>query len=243
MKKYLKLFYLAMFASLVMVFTSCGDDEKDEPQPSALAGTWNAYSGDELRLVLVLNDNGTGTCRFVEESMTLNLTWNSIALLMQYPGLDDDEPMYYRLKGDKLYLYEARQDFEFDRPEDVAYICTRATGSSENTSGNHALLGAWETSGNIEGEGYVSTAMTFKKDGTCLIEETYRDYPEDSYSVTVNYSVEGSLSSGATLKMWGNTVDGDAYDATYLATISGKKLTLKCISGEGAGDTLTLNRK
>ena len=40
MKKYLKLFYLAMFASMAMVFTSCGDDDDDEMSSNPLIGTW-----------------------------------------------------------------------------------------------------------------------------------------------------------------------------------------------------------
>lgn len=85
--------------------------------------------------------------------------------------------------------------------------------------------------------------MDFHKNGTVTIKESFRDYPEDNYKVTVNYTIEGDLSSGATLSMYGKDADGENYRQTYTATISGKTLTLVGVGGEANGERLILTKK
>lgn len=53
MKNYLKLLFVALFATMSFAFTACGDDDKDEPSSnSTLVGTWDMvkttiyYMGD-----------------------------------------------------------------------------------------------------------------------------------------------------------------------------------------------------
>ncbi|WP_289866256.1 hypothetical protein, partial [uncultured Muribaculum sp.] len=125
------------------------------------------------------------------------------------------------------------------------YENNNPSNSFENQGGTNegvgSLIGKWGMSGYLDGD-YVTSSMTFQKNGKVIVEETFRDYPEDSYTVTVNYSVEGSLSRDARLEIWGKTVDGDYIEMTYLATIDGNRLELIGISGECKGDRLTLKR-
>lgn len=112
----------------------------------------------------------------------------------------------------------------------------------DEPSGSSSIVGKWVFEGNVDGD-YVTTTLEFLSNGKANIEENYRDYPEDNYKVTVSYSVSGNLSSGATLNMTGKTVDGDSYNQSYIATISGKKLTLVGKGGEADGERIVLTKK
>ena len=46
MSKYLKLLFVALFASMTFVFTSCGDDDDDDMSNSPLVGTWIGTDSD-----------------------------------------------------------------------------------------------------------------------------------------------------------------------------------------------------
>lgn len=253
-----RLMLLALLAAFMApAFNSCGDD--GDGGDTALEGCWKAIVPDsgETEFYLVLNPDGS--CSYVK----VNASWGGpesfdgywtssdikIYIYPENPSENvDEESWYYRTRNSKIYLYNARSDFDRDEDEDVDYICHRCDPSEIDTPGggdvaDSGIIGTWSMSGTIPGEGYVTSSMTFRADGTCTIKEVFTDYPSDSYSVTVAYSLSGSLSSGATLKMWGKTADGDDYSAGYKATLSGSKLTLRGISGEAAGDTLVLTRQ
>lgn len=101
-----------------------------------------------------------------------------------------------------------------------------------------SIVGKWGISGVIDGD-YVTSTMTFKADGTVIVEEKFRDYPEENYKVTLNYTINGNLATGAQLTMSGRDADGDYLTQTYEAKISGNKLSLH-MNGE---DTMILTRQ
>lgn len=104
------------------------------------------------------------------------------------------------------------------------------------------LIGTWSYTGPDYESGYTTCTLTFKKDGTAQIHEEFTDFPEDNYTQSIEYSVEGDLSSGATLRLWGHDLDGEFTDITFLATLSGKKLTLVGLTGEVQGERRTFTR-
>ena len=64
-----------------------------------------------------------------------------------------------------------------------------------------------------------------------IVKETFLDYPNYNYSVTVSYSVIGNLETEATIKMWGKDADGDEMEQTWIASISGSILYLGDLEG------------
>ncbi len=222
-------------------FTSCGDDDDDDdPDFNALIGEWKSIDGN---FYLLINSDGTGIIR--EDGYVIEGEYKLTDSMIAFFYKDDYEPIYYRLKGGKLYIYYDREDLDLDDP---AYICEKignGEGSDKpETGATNDLCHTWVMEGYIPGEGHYRSSMTFKSDGTCFISEQAPD-PEDSYTATVNYSIEGDLSNGATLKLWGKTVDGDFMTLIYIATISsdGKTLGLIGIGGEAEGDDYKLTRQ
>ena len=80
-------------------------------------------------------------------------------------------------------------------------------------------------------DGYITSSLTFKSNGKCIVKETFQDYPNYNYSVTVSYSVIGNLETEATIKMWGKDADGDEMEQTWIALISGNRLYLDDLEG------------
>jgi len=109
----------------------------------------------------------------------------------------------------------------------------------DNTS---SIVGKWGMEGYIDGD-YVISTLELKKDGKAIIEEKFRDYPEDNYKVVVNYTIDGDVATGAKLFLSGKDADGEEYSQNYIATISGNKLTLVGIGGESNGVHLVFTRK
>lgn len=223
-------------------FTACGDDEGEDT--NSLTGEWTALDEDgEPELYLILNPDGTGSYRDISSSTFVEGEWTATDCRITVFNDYDDESIYYRFKGSKLYLYHARSDYDRD---DYDYIAVKTGNGGSGNTGESKLdiCNTWTMSGYIPDEGYVTSSLTFMKNGKCIISETNKDYPEDSYTVTVSYSLSGDLRNGATLKMWGKTVDGDNYSASYRATISqdGNTLTLVGLSGEAKGDVLELKK-
>lgn len=232
------------------------DDKPSEDVNNSLIGKWEAFDkGDEFRLIL--NADGTGSYykRYDDGSeFKCSGKWRSTETMIIVYSDDDDESFYYRLKEGKLYIYLSRSDYDRD---DYDYLCEKTgNGGSidkpDNGGGNdkpgtgatNDLCHTWVMEGYIPGEGHYRSSMTFKSDGTCFISEQSSDI-DGSYTTTVNYSVEGDLSKGATLKLWGKTVDGDFITLIYIATISsdGKTLGLIGIGGEAEGDDYKLTRQ
>jgi len=133
------------------------------------------------------------------------------------------------------------------------------SNDDDNNGSASAIVGKWVTS-YYDDYGKVESMMTFGADGRGTISETFTDDPSENYSVVFNYTVEGDLSEGATLKVWGKDADGYGVKITYTATISGSQLTLVMVShleedeiGSGIyeeydgdllqGDTIVLQRK
>lgn len=121
MKKYLKLLFVALFATLSFTLVSCGDDDDDE---SALVGTWEASYTDpedgwQYYHVLVFNKDHTFASTIVEDSgsqsWTDNLwgTWSisgdikkGAAITLNLVDEDGDtwtETGYVRVDGKKAY--------------------------------------------------------------------------------------------------------------------------------------------
>lgn len=94
-----------------------------------------------------------------------------------------------------------------------------------------ALIGTWSYSGMDDEDGYITSSLTFKSNGKCIVKETFQDYPNYNYSVTVSYSVIGNLETEATIKMWGKDADGDEMEQTWIALISGNRLYLDDLEG------------
>ena len=102
------------------------------------------------------------------------------------------------------------------------------------------LIGTWTYTGPYE-DTYETCTLTFKKDGTLVIHEEFSDDPE-AYTSYLEYSVVGNISSNATLRMWGQDIEGEPIDYTFLATLSGNKLTLIGLIGEVWEDGITFTR-
>ncbi|MCM1517064.1 MAG: hypothetical protein NC117_00270 [Pseudoflavonifractor sp.] len=125
----------------------------------------------------------------------------------------------------------------------ISCFALTSCGDDDDEPGDaSSLVGKWGMEGVLDGD-YVTSTMDFHKNGTVTVEEKFRNYPEDNYKVTVNYTVEGDLSEGATLNMYGKDADGENYSQTYVATISGKTLTLIGVGGEADGECLALTKK
>ena len=236
--------FAVLFSVMSLTFSSCfGDDDDDDSGSNSLVGHWTGFDPDdgEVEFYLELNSDGSASYEDLESSSYSiygHWTSNENTLTVYSDHDDHDEGWYYRMKGDKLYLYYSRSDFDYDRPD---YVCTK--GDKPGVGGEDSsasILGTWGISGNIPGEGYYSSTMTFSADGKCVIKETGGG---DSYSVTVSYSLSGDISKEAVLKLWGKTVDGDNYRVSYAAKISGNKLILDGLSDEAEGDHLVLTKK
>lgn len=103
--------------------------------------------------------------------------------------------------------------------------------NDEKNLGAKALIGTWSYSGMDDEDGYITSSLTFKSNGKCIVKETFQDYPNYNYSVTVSYSVIGNLETEATIKMWGKDADGDEMEQTWIASISGNRLYLDDLEG------------
>lgn len=229
MRKFINYFICSIVFMLCCgVFASCSSDD-DGPRYD-VEGVWEAPGGESI----TFNNDKTGV--YSDNGTTHSFEWTMEENAIVIMGSDGTTTkIYYRIVGGKLLLYRTYNDYENNNP----------SNSFENQGGTNegvgSLIGKWGMSGYLDGD-YVTSSMTFQKNGKVIVEETFRDYPEDSYTVTVNYSVEGSLSRDARLEIWGKTVDGDYIEMTYLATIDGNRLELIGISGECKGDRLTLKR-
>ena len=114
----------------------------------------------------------------------------------------------------------------------------------DNPSVNQALIGTWESRYYDSDEAeYITSTITFKKNGKCTISESCEKHPQDSYSVTVNYSVHGDITGSARLSMWGKDIEGEYTQLEFIATISGNNLKMTEIEGENVGETMNFTRK
>lgn len=249
------------------------DYENDEPEISMsdsntsaskkLAGTW-IFSNDngEFEAALTLNQDNSYT---IYEEENKDMWWTSyvglsgiwltptdytMSLLSSENYGNHKTYFYYRFKGDKLYLYSDRDDYDFDDPQYIG-VKGKKPGNDDdepsvNPGGNvSALLGTWEISTYMDGD-YYTESFTFRKDGKVDIKGTVRNHPEYNYSITNQYSVEGSFDKGARLTIWGTDADGDKLTIKYLATIDGKSLILQVIEhsdDEGIGEVRIMKRK
>lgn len=63
MKKHLYFLFLALFAALPLVLTSCGDDDDEPGNPNSIVGTWQISYYDEedgnVTETYIFKDNGT----------------------------------------------------------------------------------------------------------------------------------------------------------------------------------------
>lgn len=240
--------FAVLFSVMSLTFSSCfGDDDDDDSGSNSLVGHWTGFDPDdgEVEFYLELNSDGSASYEDLESSSySIYGYWtsNENTLTVYSDDDDDDEGWYYRMKGDKLYLYYSRSDFDYDRPD---YVCTKGDnpGNGGGEISDSSIIGTWSMSGYEEGVGYYESSLTFNKNGKCVIKETSTEDSEGNYTVTVSYSVSGDLSKSAILKLWGKTVDGDNYRVSYAAKISGNKLILDGLSGEAEGDHLVLTKK
>ncbi len=117
MNKFIKLFFVALFAALSFSLTSCGDDDDDEI--SSITGTWeggNIRYADES-LTITFNSNGTGNyksyidygeldedCNF---KYKIEGEWLLLVTEDEYSYGDDYYSEYrYKISDKKLYIYD-----------------------------------------------------------------------------------------------------------------------------------------
>lgn len=260
-KKYSRIIFSILCTLILSVsMTSCNDDDDDDGgnSKSPIVGTWVGYEedhsdgdyGDELVTMTFTADgkmtakgelNGVVVWRFSGTYKTQNYDNSSQSVMTisiggYFEGDDEyyDDDISYRpcyINGNELSIFFDGTDYVLKKQGS-----SNGGSSSDNVS---SLIGSWQHSGYLEGEGYVTTKITFSSNGTCQIKETSEG---ETYSVTLNYTLTGNLSSGAVLKMWGRSVDGDNVSNTYNAVIRGGKLCLEGIAGEATGDYLEFSR-
>ena len=100
MKKYLKLLFVAIFATMTLSLASCKDD-KDEPEGGDLVGTWKVSDGwDALDMTQYIQFKSDGTCINV---VIMGDMWSGIN---DYLGEDDIEIEYgkWSRSGDTLTI-------------------------------------------------------------------------------------------------------------------------------------------
>jgi len=74
MKKYLYLFFVALFATMSVTLTSCGDDDEDEANDNPLVGTWvgtmyeegGYHSSDTEVVTMTFTADGVMTAQSVD---------------------------------------------------------------------------------------------------------------------------------------------------------------------------------
>lgn len=99
------------------------------------------------------------------------------------------------------------------------------TSCGDDDDENTSLLGTFVYSYDDDGD-YVTETMTFNDNGTCVNSYRSSDYPEDNFTVTANYTVEGNPGESAILLLWGETVDGDTYRESFQISLSDNRLTM-----------------
>ena len=99
-------------------------------------------------------------------------------------------------------------------------------GDDDEDAPDGALTGTWRWTYNDPDDGYCTTTLEFKSNNRCVVTETFGNYPEDNYSIEVNYSVSGNVNDTARLRMWGKTVDDDWNDGTCVINVTGDKMTM-----------------
>lgn len=105
--------------------------------------------------------------------------------------------------------------------------CGDDNGNGEENTSLRSLLGTWSWSDyDPEDDDLYTETFTFLANGRVEIEITSTQYPEDNGRGTVNYSVEGDLSTRALLTLWGS-FDGVEDRLTYYATLRGDDLLLQ----------------
>lgn len=101
------------------------------------------------------------------------------------------------------------------------------------------IIGTWEVSYDDYDDGFITETYTFRNNGTVVNTFKSTQYPEDNYSVTANYSIAGDLESGAILRVWGKSVDGEDVDIeVFVQLINDNTLLMR-----QDGDDLFLHRK
>ncbi len=133
MSKYLKLFFVALFATLTLGLTSCGDDDDDEGAGSnVLVGTWvgslDEEYGDENNsevVTMTFKSNGKMTAKgtdaaYPDDDWSFSGTYKVesrgaanryyISLVGYFDGDDefyDDDEDYraFTIQGDELWIF------------------------------------------------------------------------------------------------------------------------------------------
>lgn len=118
MKKYIQLLFVALFATLPLVLTSCGDDD-NEPADDSIVGTWllsirDDYDDSIWYCQYNFKANGTFECKdwdsderepsyedfgtWVVSGDVITITWDG----------DEEYPEIYRfsLDGNRLIIYD-----------------------------------------------------------------------------------------------------------------------------------------
>lgn len=223
MRKF-KFFAMMLVIAVCAGFASCGDDDDDDdilPGADTLAGVWEeSIPGYEF--ILTLNADGTGSIKEKGSVYTAEIEWTATDNVIRIYSESGDDYWYYRIKGGKLYLYSTREDYDIDDP---SYTCDKTGNGGEQQKPGTGATGDlcniyWRAEYYDSEDGHVYTTIYFHTDGTCTFKEEFKDYPEDNYKVTLSYSVEGNLSKGARLKMWGKTADGDPAYVDFFALLT-----------------------
>lgn len=97
LKKYLLM--LPLLLMTVVMLTSCGDDDKDEPAATnALVGTW-VCADEDLVETITLNADGTGTYSLMDEDGNnfISITWTATENVLTLTGGGDTMSYNYVL--------------------------------------------------------------------------------------------------------------------------------------------------
>lgn len=123
MKKHLYFLFLALFAALPLVLTSCGDDDDESGNPNSIVGTWQVSYYDEedgnVTETYIFKDNGTLVnsykCDYEEWNYTVTVNYKVVGDLSKGAVLEmwgnDVEGDYVEIStrvqliNNRLYLY------------------------------------------------------------------------------------------------------------------------------------------
>lgn len=120
-------------------------------------------------------------------------------------------------------------------------VCTLIFSSSIVSCGSdnddtpddpNSIAGNWTFAGELPDEGYVTVKMSFKSTGECSMSFKWKEYSDENFTATGSYTVEGDLSTAATLTIDATDNDDYSFRSKYKAILANKKLTLKAINGQ-----------
>ncbi len=129
MEKYLKLFFVALFAALSFSLTSCGDDDDDDAPDGALAGKWQVsyYDSEDGYITSTIEFISGSRCRLsetysnypednfsVEENYSISGDVKDNARLRIWGKTTDGDPyeqtLLITVSGDKMTMYDLADD-------------------------------------------------------------------------------------------------------------------------------------